>query len=499
MLFPYLRLGGLIVLTLVATLTAGAHTALAQVKNPELEALKREIEELRRSDAEKQRKLDELQRRIQVMEAQPAAVEKPAAPESALDRALKETEPTPEQAPRTDLFSRQIGGTTFRLIDISLDALFAAGTSTERDSSIRNLQGGDHDPRRRGFTVQNIELSFSGAVDPYFTGEAHIVYLIDPVVGDTRVELEEAFLTTQALPLGLQLKGGFYFTEFGIINQTHPHAWDWLDQPVINTRLFGPDGLRQAGVRLGWLTPLPWYSEVQVGVQNANGETASSFFANEEFFEERPIGGRPFVAQDVRNLGDLLYLARWVNSWNLSDTVTTKAGFSGLYGPNATGPDGDTWIYGADLKLTWRPTNNFRGWPFVLWQSEAMNRNYRADRFFDDGDSDNIIDLPRQTLRDWGFYTQLLYGFTYGWAAGLRYEYASGSGESVGPYAGREADPFRDDRHRVSPLLAWHPSEFSRIRLQYNYDRADHLERSDAHSVWLGVEFLYGAHPAHKY
>jgi septal ring factor EnvC (AmiA/AmiB activator) len=91
MLFPSLRLGGLIVLTLVATLTAGAHTALAQVKNPELEALKREIEELRRSDAEKQRKLDELQRRIQAMESQPVAVEKPAAPESALDRALKET------------------------------------------------------------------------------------------------------------------------------------------------------------------------------------------------------------------------------------------------------------------------------------------------------------------------------------------------------------------------------------------------------------------------
>jgi hypothetical protein len=347
--------------------------------------------------------------------------------------------------------------------------------------------------------VQNIELSFSGAVDPYFTGEAHIIYLIDPEVGETRVELEEAFLTTQALPFGLQLKGGFYFTEFGIINQFHPHAWDWLDQPVINTRLFGPDGLRQAGVRLGWLTPLPWYSEVQVGVQNANGETASSFFANEEFFEERPIGGRPFVERDVRSAKDLLYLARWVNSWNLSDTLTTKAGVSGLFGPNATGPDGDTWIYGADLKLTWRPVNNFRGWPFVLWQSEAMKRDYRADRFFDDSDPDNIIDLPRSTLRDYGFYTQALYGFTYGWAAGLRYEYATGSGESVLSFDGRRNDPFRDDRHRVSPLLVWHPSEFSRIRLQYNYDRADHLERRDAHSVWLGVEFLYGAHPAHKY
>src|SRR3990172_3308163 len=392
MLYLSLKKGSLIMLMTLTALAVGLETTQAQVKNPELEALKSEIEELRRSDAEKQRKLDDLQRRIQVMEAQPAAVEKPAAPESALDRALKETEPAAEQAPKTDLFSRQIGGTTFRLIDISLDALFAAGTSTERDVSIRNLQGGDHDPRRRGFTVQNIELSLSGAVDPYFTGEAHIVYLIDPEVGETRVELEEAFLTTQALPFGLQLKGGFYFTQFVILNATHPHAWHWLDQRVINTRLFGPDGLRQAGVRLGWLTPLPWYSELQVGVQNANGETASSFFANEEFFEERPIGGRPFVAQDVRNLGDLLYSARWESSWDLTDTVTTKLGVSGLYGPNATGADGDTWTYGADLKLRWRPANNFRGWPFVLWQSEAMKRDYRAAAFFDDSDPDTVID-----------------------------------------------------------------------------------------------------------
>jgi len=497
--FRDVRKYGVTLIVLLSVLIAWPGAAPAQVKNPELEALKQEIEELRRSDAEKQRKLDELQRRIQMMESRPAAVETPALSETPLDRALKETEPAATQPLTTDVFSRRLGDATFRLIDISLDALFVAGASTERDASIRNLQGGDHDPRRRGFTVQNVELSLTGAVDPYFNGEAHIIYLIDPEIGETRVELEEAFLTTQALPLRLHLKGGFYFTEFGIINPAHPHSWDWLDLPVIATRLFGPDGLRQAGVRLGWLTPLPWYSEVQVGVQNANGETAVSFLANQEFFEERPIGGRPFVDRDVRNLTDLLYSARWENSWDLTNAVTTKLGVSGLYGPNATGPDGDTWIYGADLKVRWRPATNFRGWPFVFWQSEAMKRDYKADAFFDDSDPNNIIDLPKQTLRDWGFYTQLLYGFTYGWAAGLRYEYASGSGESVLSFDGRRNDPFRDDRHRVSPLLVWHPSEFSRIRLQYNYDRADHLANKDAHSVWLGVEFLYGKHPVHKY
>jgi hypothetical protein len=48
-------------------------------------------------------------------------------------------------------------------------------------------------------------------------------------------------------------------------------------------------------------------------------------------------------------------------------------------------------------------------------------------------------------------------------------------------------------------MLAWHPTEFSRLRLQYNYDHAQHLDDDTAHSVWLGFEILYGAHPAHKY
>jgi hypothetical protein len=125
-----------------------------------------------------------------------------------------------------------------------------------------------------------------------------------------------------------------------------------------------------------------------------------------------------------------------------------------------------------------------------------MKRDYRAAAFFDDSDPANIVGLAAMTHRDWGLYTQVLYGFYPGWAAGVRYDYATGSGESVG---GSDADPFRDDRHRISPLISWQPSEFSRLRFQYNFDRADHLPDKEAHSVWLGVEFMYGAHPAHTY
>jgi len=479
----------------VAQLMVGT-LALAQHSQAEVEVLKKQFEELQRRDGETKRQLNELQRRLDALQAPPAPPAK--APADALDKAVQDLpQPqTPTRLAPAQLAVQRPGKPAVRLIDISVDVLAAAGGSTVGDEALQGLQGGGHDPRKNGFTLQNVELSFAGAVDPYVTGETHVVLFVDPLSGETTVELEEAFLTTQSLPFGLQVKAGFFFTEFGLINPTHPHAWDWLDLPIVNTRFFGPDGMRQAGARLGWLVPVPWAAELLVGAQNANGETMASFLANEEFFEERAVAGRPFVSRSVKRASDLLYLVRLDNFFPLSPTLSARLGGSAVFGPNASGPDGRTTIYGGDLKVRWRPTNHFRGWPFVVWQSELIQRDYRADQVETTDIEGNPLIFPRKTLHDWGLYTQLLYGFHYGWATGVRFEYARGSGASV---QSRDHDPFRDTRYRISPILAWHPSEFMRVRLQYNYDRADHLRQGHAHSVWLGLEFLYGAHPAHKF
>ncbi len=484
------------------TLLSLASEGLTQPSRAEIKTLKKQLEELQRRESDTKQQLEELQQRLDRLQSAPAAPSQ--TPVDPLERALQHV-PAPAQAapppatPSSALAARRLGGTQFRLIDISVDILAAAGGSSVGDAALQGLQGGGHDPRKNGFTLQNVELSLSGAVDPYFNGETHIAFFVDPLSGETTVELEEAFLTTQSLPLGLQAKAGFFFTEFGLLNPTHPHAWAWLDQSVINARLFGPDGMRQAGGRLGWLVPVPWFAQLYLGAQNAGGETMASFLASAEFFAERGVAGRPFVERGVSNPEDLLYNVRLEQFFNLTPALSAQVGGSAVFGPNASGPRGRTTIYGGDLKVRWRPTTHFRGWPFVLWQTEIMQRDYRADQAelpeVLDADGQPLL-LPRRTLHDWGLYTQVLYGFHPGWAAGLRFDYARGSGPSV---AGRPEDPFRDTRYRVSPLLAWQPSEFSRLRLQYNYDHAQHLSQREAHSVWLGLEILYGAHPAHKY
>lgn len=510
------HLTGLTLLIVRVLIPHGVEHGWAQDRDAELEAFKQQVEELRRQEGARQQQMEELQRKIEQLQAQPPAAKPSKPPASALDKAIQELESSPaqpQQPTQPSLLAQRVGGATFRLIDISADLLVAVGGSSENDNDIQNLQAGAHDPNRNGFTLQQLELSLLGAVDPYFTGEAHLIFSINPE-GETVTEIEEAFATTQSLPYGLEVEAGLSLTEFGLINPTHSHAWDWIDQPIINSRVFGGDGMRQVGMRIGWLAPLPWFSQFHVGVQNANGETMPSFNNayevggghghgdGEEEEEEEVIGQRPFVEREVNGPEDLVYLVRWENAWDLSPTIATKLGLSALFGPNASGPDGRTTVAGADLKLTWRPANNFRGWPFLKWQTEFIWRHYEADDFTPEEEEEEEEEhgheaLESDTLRDWGLYSQFLYGFHYRWAGGLRFEYADGSGPSV--ETGRSQDPFRDERYRLSPLVAFYPTEFSRLRLQYNYDYADHLDGKDAHSVWLGLEILWGAHPAHQY
>ncbi|MBA3937571.1 MAG: hypothetical protein H0X38_08915 [Planctomycetes bacterium] len=393
-----------------------------------------------------------------------------------------------------------------RLIDLSLDIISTAGTSTANDALIPTLQGGGHDPKRRGFTFQNAELSLGGAVDPFFTAEMHLIAFRNEPDGTTSVELEEAYARSTSLPAGLELKVGQYLTEFGRFNPTHPHAWQFIDQPIILTRVFGGDGQRSPGARLLWSLPTAWLSEAIVGIQDANGETSPSYLSSPDV---GAAGGRPFHARGTRSLGDMLVNARWVNALDVGDGII-KAGVSAAGASNAAGDDTRTTIWGADIAYRWHPAGGERGWPFVLIETEYIERAYQAGAVdLVDSTLGVVGQAGRETLRDRGWVAQIIWGFHPGWAAGLRGEYCTGSGSdivtvdngtggTVTTVGGRGGDPLRDDRTRYAALLSWQPSEFAHFRLQYDQDHAARLERVE-HSVWLGAEFLIGTHPAHVF
>ena len=133
-------------------------------------------------------------------------------------------------------------------MDIGLVGTVAVGGSTANDIE-GGTQLGGHDPNQRGFTLQGLEATFSGAVDPYFRGNANITFSIDSS-GESFLEVEEAWLETLSLPGGLSLRAGQIWTEFGRHNPTHLHAWGFVDAPLANGRFLGPDGLRNPGARV---------------------------------------------------------------------------------------------------------------------------------------------------------------------------------------------------------------------------------------------------------
>ena len=359
-------------------------------------------------------------------------------------------------------------------MNISFDGLFTAGGSTAQD--LGKLETGGHDPNQRGFTVQNLETVFEGAIDPYFKGQANIIFQIDKD-GESFLEVEEAYLTSMSLPLNLQAKAGTFFTEFGRLNPFHPHAWDFADQPLVNGRFLGPDGMRNPGVRLSWLAPTSNYTELFFTVQDSQGETAHSFRNEEALF------GREAVETRVRGMGDMLYTPRITTSFEVTDETTVLFGASAAFGPNSTGTDKDTLIYGLDMFWKWKSKYAAGGFPFIIWQTEVMGRRFEAG-------ADINAELPDEVMNNWGSYSQIAWGFKKRWVAGLRGDYVDGE-----KYA---KDPLSYERWRLSPNLTFYPSEFSKIRLQYNYDDILGNDTTE-HSVFLQFEFLLGSHGAHKF
>ena len=382
-----------------------------------------------------------------------------------------------EAAPAAPAVATVRAGSAY--MNMSFDTVMDGGWSTAAHPS-QELELGDHDPQQRGFSLRNAEIAVDGAVDPYLKGFGNIVLKLDDH-NETQVELEEAYLLSTSLPDNLQVKAGQFFAAFGRQNAQHPHAWAFVDEPLVLNRMFGGDGLRNVGTQVSWLTPLPFYTELTLGVFDGEGGTAFSF-------RDPAVDGthgRTPIERDIGGLGDLLYVPRIASSFELTDAQTLVLGVSGAVGPNDSGADTQTRIYGADAYWKWKSPKAHGGFPFVSWQTEALHRDYEAG-------ADPANGLTAETLSDWGLYSQVLWGYHEGWVVGLRGDYVAGNN---GQYD--QNDVYRGTRERVAPNLTWYPSEFSKVRLQYNFDHGDQF--GDEQSIWCQVEFLLGSHAAHKF
>ena len=294
---------------------------------------------------------------------------------------------------------------------------------------------------------------------------------------ETKIEIEEAYLTSTELPWNLQIKAGSFFNAFGRQNSHHPHSWEFVNKPLVLSRMFGGDGLRNPGAQLSWLTPLPWYSELIASSSNSTGETAASF---------RPEGR-------MRDLKDDVTLLKWNNFVSFSEELSLNVGANYLTGPNANQPERKkSEIVGADFYIKYRNSGSLS---FFALQAEVMQRRY---------------DTSLGVLDDWGWYAQIHYRITEPfdrWHLGLRYDWVSDkklgspitSPGALDSVTGLPLDRDTNKRFRVSPAITFFPSEFSKFRLQYDFDKPEYFIGKNQQIVSLQFEYTIGAHGAHKF
>jgi hypothetical protein len=357
-------------------------------------------------------------------------------------------------------------------------------TSTSRDPGDWTIggfppSGGEVGPGERSFNLGESELTFAANIDPYFSG-----VLTAAIDGDNEIGVEEAFVRTTALPAGFTAKLGRFFSGFGYLNEVHAHAWDFVDQPLVYQALFGGQ-FQQNGVQVKWLAPTDLF--VEFGAEAGSGE---NFPATRR--ARNGLNGATLFAHVGGDIGDYTSW-RLGGSWLDSDAQDRSAGEGNANEfllDSFTGSS-RTWV--ADAVLKWAPSPRRQ----LKVQGEYMHRDERGDFILDPSGIAALVDYRNAQS---GWYLQGVYQFAPRWRAGLRYDSLdSGDAHMTPENPALDLGPF-DSRHpdRLSLMLDWNPSEFSRLRAQYDWDNArDDGERDRV----LRLQYIYGigAHGAHKY
>jgi hypothetical protein len=451
---------------LLLLLTAG----IGQARADELADLKSDIAAMKAAYTQK----------IAALEARVAQLEAPAGASAAVVDAAP---PAPPPAP--------VGGGGQSAFNPSVSVILAGNYATlSQDPTTYRIAGfmpgGDIGPGRRSFNLGESELTFNANVDPYF-----LANLTASIGADDSIHAEEAYFKTTSLPAGLLLKGGRFFSGIGYVNEVHAHAWDFIDQPLVYQAFLGGQYATD-GLQAKWLAPTDFLLEF--GAETGNGRHFPG--------TDRNRNGMNSTALFMHAGNDIGDSASWRAGLSWLDQRADDRSFTSVDSAGAPVVDaftGSSRLWGADLIYKWAPLGNAIERQFKF-QAEYMHRIESGSLAFDTLGS-NLSGAYRSSQSGW--YVQTVYLFRPRWRVGLRYDSLHSGDPAIGLIAGgafRAAD-FPDlvaaNPDRVSAMLDWSPSEFSRLRLQYAEDRA----RRDAHDHQLFLQYLYsiGAHGAHKF
>ncbi|UCH53923.1 MAG: hypothetical protein JSW09_03800 [Pseudomonadota bacterium] len=327
-------------------------------------------------------------------------------------------------------------------------------------------------PGKQGLSLGESELVMSANIDDKFYGS-----FTAALTPENEVEVEEAFFETLALGGGFTAKAGRFLSSIGYLNSVHAHAWDFVDQPLAYRALLGGQ-YGDDGAQLRWVAPTDLF--IALGAELFRGDSFPAGGAARD--------GRGTRVAYLKMGGDLGATASWLAGVSRLDAEADNRATG-----DETAPDlftGTSKLTIADVVWKWAPDGNPKR-TYVKLQAEYFWRD--EDGTFDPASSGTPLDYRGSQQ---GGYVQGVYQFIPRWRVGLRYDRLKADAVDAA-LAGTVLDSQGHHPTRVSAMIDWSHSEFSRLRLQFNRDES-RAETTD-NQWYLQYVMSLGAHGAHAY
>lgn len=391
----------------------------------------------------------------------------------------------------------KISGNEFNpAISVILD-----GRYTDIDDTLLNLPGfqlgGEAGLPENGFSTGHNELVISANIDDKFYGQIDTAIIYEN--NQTIVEIEEVYIKTLGLGGGLTFKAGQFFSSIGRLNSMHDHTHDFTDRPLVYDAIFGGH-LVDTGVHVNWLAPTDFY--LNIGAELVTGSTFPGGTNN---------GNDDGLSVFAKTGGDIGKGGSWqlgIDYYQTKFDTRTAGGHS--HGGGGTvinellGGKVDT--QGVNFVYKWAPQRNSINRNFKIQAEYFLRNETGTSQFIEAADASATASYKG---KQYGFYVQTIYQFVRFWRIGARFDYIKAD-NLISNYStpndfpldeflaesGLGTNANNDNPTRLSFMIDYSPSEFSRIRLQYN-NLDNGIKKNGA--VMLQYLMSLGAHGAHTF
>src|SRR5437667_269823 len=460
-----------------------APAVFAQEKASELEDLKKQMLQMEEQFRQLQRQIEKLEKQA----APSGATGQPQAADPAIQKKIQEVEAKANAALEA---SKKTFVSQFNpAISLGIDTIgsyksnaqgFNPGNGPQAGARINNAR-----PAGADFNLRSAELFISADVDPFARAYATINASADAANNDeATLSVEEAAIVTTRLPYNLTIRGGRFFADFGVLPHRHDHDLPFVDRPPSLAAFVGGEA-QTNGVEVSWLAPTPFFLRASGTVGNKLG---ADFRDGVSDVNSRPIKG-------------LTYMGRLQTYFDINDDNNVELGGSIAETPNAEDVTNsgrfERRLVGMDFKYRWYP----------LGYGVRQSLTVAGELLHDLGEADPVNGGPRRDIFGnavrqgaWGGYVYAEYRLSKQWRPGVRFDYFQLQSEpllvtnpfTLQPASTLNATGHRTDNRTWTAYLTWFPSEFQRLRLQYN--RSDRGNAQDANEFFLQWTAFLGSH-----